>query len=599
MRLKRIIAMLFLLAVCLTSCKKTPASESSMTGESTISSDNLGLDETSDAVTESGTLDNAVSGVNSANANNNNNTGGSGSTSTGKNTVKNTGYPIVDKKITLKITTLSFSHEVAHEKMTLFQEYEKETNIHIDWEELPSSDLTTVGEKLTLAFQSGNTSDMYMMGSIFGDTNMITYSGANMIRAISDYYDYAPNLKKLLDAHPDTKKSLTVNGKIYGVPQLRLSDSEEHDRYQVKMYINKKWLDELGLAVPTTIDEMEDVLRAFRDNDPNGNQKKDEIPLIMENASAAWQTFFLSPFGGPIYVNAYNNFTLDDSNKVIYGMSTTAYKKGLQWMSELQKEGLFDDDWLGQSASGFKNKLAKNRAGVCISYALQLNLEDEKLLNNWVMIDPITEKKGQQKTWIYTTSGMVTPDSAIITSSCKYPEAAARWLDFFFTNDGAMSAIYGPEGIRWIKNSDGTYNDLGNKNRPSNITDDLTWQGTLTPHVAMTFGTDTDLGSITKPIDGKPSAEMIENQAFKAETQKHYSNCKPKYIMPKLLFTQQQADKIDELYPAISEYANSFFVQMVQGQKSVTADWDTYMAELKKLGLDELTAIYQKSYNGK
>lgn len=92
---------------------------------------------------------------------------------------------------------------------------------------------------------------------------------------------------------------------------------------------------------------------------------------------------------------------------------------------------------------------------------------------------------------------------------------------------------------------------------------------------------------------------MIENQAFKAETQKHYSNCKPKYIMPKLLFTQQQADKIDELYPAISEYANSFFVQMVQGQKSVTADWDTYMAELKKLGLDELKAIYQKSYNGK
>lgn len=99
--------------------------------------------------------------------------------------------------------------------------------------------------------------------------------------------------------------------------------------------INKSWLDKLGLKVPDTIDDLYNVLKAFKEQDPNGNGKQDEIPFIELSND------LISPFG---IADLNNNFmVVKDGNAVYYPISEE-YKEGLKWESKLFKDGLLDKE---------------------------------------------------------------------------------------------------------------------------------------------------------------------------------------------------------------------------------------------------------------
>src|SRR5699024_3793891 len=106
------------------------------------------------------------------------------------------------------------------------------------------------------------------------------YGEQGIFVPIDDLLDeYAPNLTKLMDEYRSVRSALTMpNGHINSFP--RVYDPEFKSVLSGwKLWINKEFLDELGMEEPTTLDEYYDYLVAVKENNPTGNGEDNEVPL--------------------------------------------------------------------------------------------------------------------------------------------------------------------------------------------------------------------------------------------------------------------------------------------------------------------------------
>ena len=141
-----------------------------------------------------------------------------------------------------------------------------------------------------------------------------------------------------MEETPDMKKISTFpDGKIYSMP-TRLPSRPKSRNQPV---INKAWLDKLGLKAPTTTEELYQVLKAFKEKDPNGNGKPDEIPYTETGLNMD----FLNPFG-ITDINASSMIVQD--GKPVYFPTTDAYKEALIYTHKLYSEGLIDQELFTQ-----------------------------------------------------------------------------------------------------------------------------------------------------------------------------------------------------------------------------------------------------------
>ena len=153
----------------------------------------------------------------------------------------------------------------------MVKKWTEDTGIEFEWTEIPSESAT---EKINLQLVSG--ADLPDVFWTFGDgksgNTVVQYADQDIFLPTENIIDeYMPNLKKILDDNPQYRQEITApNGHTYGFPYI-----EEMKGLVLTpgpLIINKTWLDELGLEVPTTVDEWVECLKAFRDGgDLNGN----------------------------------------------------------------------------------------------------------------------------------------------------------------------------------------------------------------------------------------------------------------------------------------------------------------------------------------
>ncbi len=170
-----------------------------------------------------------------------------------------------NEPITIRAITSSHALNINLNDMPVWQELQKKLNITIEWDQVSSG----WDEKKAVVLASNDLPDLWLSGLTDGDLTM--NQGAFL--DLTPYIDqYAPNVAKMFEEEPDTRRISTASdGAIYSLPQVR---PYRPNSFAVMM-INKTWLDKLGLAMPTTLDELEQVLIAFRDGDPNGNGLQD------------------------------------------------------------------------------------------------------------------------------------------------------------------------------------------------------------------------------------------------------------------------------------------------------------------------------------
>ena len=137
------------------------------------------------------------------------------------------------------------------------------------------------------------------------------------------------------------------------------------------MFINRAWLDKLGLEVPTTTDELKTVLEAFRDGDPNGNGVQDEIGVYGFAGGGYGENTVDALMNAFIFWNGGLSLS-DDGTEVIAPFTQDAWREGLTYLNELSSEGLLSANIFTDDGQQFKAILNQETPIVGLTTALRV-----------------------------------------------------------------------------------------------------------------------------------------------------------------------------------------------------------------------------------
>lgn len=276
------------------------------------------------------------------------------------------------------------------------------------------------------------------------------------ILALNDIIDqYCPNLKAYLEAHPDVDRQCkTDEGNYYMFPFVRGDDSL---RVSTGLMIRQDWLNDLGLEMPTTIDEWRDVLTAFK------TEKGATAPFAFEYTTPSLRNNW--PF-----MSAYNTtaeFYVGDDGKIHYGPAEENYKEFLATMNQWYKEGLLDPDMPTAQLDQVSAKMTSGASGASLGWigsrmGVWTTAAKETDPNYDLEAAPVpTLNKGETAKMGPMDNVVVNNGGAAITTRCKDIEAAARLLDWAYSDEGHMYYNFGTEGESYtMENGEPVYTDL-------------------------------------------------------------------------------------------------------------------------------------------
>lgn len=515
-----------------------------------------------------------------------------------KNVVANdgvnlTGMPIVNEKITLKAMVMKIPLHKDFETMDFTKIMEEKTNIKIEWQVVPLGQ--EVADKKALAFASGNMPDMFFITSNMTDYDIASYGPAGLLQPLNSLIEtYAPNIKALFKIHPEVEKNITYeDGNIYSLPQAS-DTTKNHGNYRTKTYINKKWLTTLGLSTPKTTDELYAVLKAFKTGDPNGNGLQDEIPFSSANIDPG----MMGPWGLSYWWDM-DMMTIKDDRNVAYVPMDPAFKQGLQYWHKLFAEGLLDNDVMSMTSDQLKQKLSATdeKVGCFMSFADFLDYGVDRA-KDYEMLPPLTGPGGL-KSYTNLTRLNFASNYFVMSATCKNKEAAMRWIDYLYSEEGTLLAANGPDGKMYTVQPDGKIKDTANENVPKDASGQQmelnAWRYTLTPGYVLPYYMSQSISSRSILIDESTMSEQQKlGKKLNDLSYEYYDPAKPKYIMPNVFFSKADNQRVAELGSQVHSVFNAFFAQFVTGEASIDSQWDSYVANLKSLGVDEMQSIYQK-----
>ena len=516
---------------------------------------------------------------------------GGGQGGSGKNNAKvvnncyETGYPIAEE--TVKFTVMvkdDGGTGVDYDSLPINDWMKEKMNIEIEWLVVPGD--SSVNQQATLAFTSGNMPDILMGMAPLGYEFYWDYILEGKVQDLTPYIkDYAPNVIKMFKEQPLSEYLCTgYDGNIYMLPNVRSYENDK-GRFAGKLYINQTWLDNLGLEVPTTTKELKEVLKAFRDNDPNGNGIKDEIPFDMAGDIPVGM---YGPFGISVYKDMW---FVDDSNKVHYAPVEDNYRRALTYYRDLYAEGLIGDKLFEQSMSDIAKKINGTVSTVGCFVNDGINLLDAERAEEYVVVAPLSDELGNC-TWTNQLTESMWPEWFVVTSECKYPEIAVRMADYFYSTEGTYTALYGPEGEDnlWYFNEDGkvVFNDPANKDVK---------RYEYTPGPSMPYYMSDEFYALEYKETDESKMDLKEkvhnrNIAYQMET---YSKVVPKNSWPKVKQTLANMKTYKAIKQDITDM--QWRIDFIKGTKSIENEWDTYIANFKKLGVDDMIRVQQESYD--
>lgn len=267
-----------------------------------------------------------------------------------------TGLPIMKEPVTYKAIAYQESTKVAANDKECVIQTAKDTNINLDITEIPTANMK---EKVGIMFASGDLPDIFL-----SDIDVATQW--EQLAPLDELITaFAPNVQQLFKDRPEYEKILKApDGKIHFLPGGDEAYMNQLDRQH---WINQVWLDKLKLEIPTTPDEFYTVLKAFKENDPNGNGKKDEIPFTF-NGVTDWATGVGNMFGSFGTLDGPGHIYVKDG-KVVFSPEEKGYYDAMIYFNKLFKEGLIDPEVFTQSLEQYNAKgKAKDIFGSVVGY---------------------------------------------------------------------------------------------------------------------------------------------------------------------------------------------------------------------------------------
>lgn len=483
-----------------------------------------------------------------------------------------TGYPIVKKPITLQMMGMSSALQPSWDKMNFFKMMGEKTNIKFKFRTATSEDYQ---QKKQLAFGSNELPDLFFAGNLTAGEEA-DYGSQGMLIPLEKLIDkYAPNFKKLMDAHPEIKPSITApDGHIYSLPAY----DDTIRNYIPLTWMDGGWLKKLHAERPKTIDELYQLLVRFKNEDPNGNGKADEIPISAPKLSDL-RNALLPDFGIVQSSGIY-----EDNSKVKYAFVQNNYKALLTFMNRLYKEKLLDQQIFSQTMDQYLAKGSQKRVGIYPTWPIvMVGFSNPAEAANYPLLPPLTSAVNDKK--LVQASSKVYRGRFAITSANKHPAATLRWVDYLYSEQGSTEVQFGLENKDW------------------KWTDDSKSKWVLTPPKGMNT---TQASAQAAPGSTSPTPYIISKD-FMSKEDNPTIHLIEKWIgeelvpyakqpFPDVHFTKKEQDRINTLTPDIDKYVEQMEAKFVKGDEPLS-NWDKFVSTLKKLGVDELVKINQAAFD--
>lgn len=502
------------------------------------------------------------------------------------------GLPIVDEQYTLNFIGMNMNTTRVgrYDETDMMKKLEADTNVRIVWDMTPQASWK---EKKNLMIASGELPDGIMGPlSITADEAQLLGGQGILIPLENLIAEYAPNIQHILDTDPTYRAQVTSpDGHIYALTAMQ---DMGFDSLSVSI-INKTWLDELGLPVPSTTDEFYEALKAFKENDMAGNGRTIPFSFLYQESAdlnrevkREFEWIFLA-FGVP---ETPTHIIIEDDGELIFTASQEGYKEAIKYLHKLYSEGLIDPEIFSQDRTLLTNKIRQMNVGCYTDYRLESSMASEEIQDNFVIMPPLKGPDGDQR-WLRAKAGM--SDGAFaLTSACKHPEIAIRWLDNINTPENSIQMLYGmfkEEGWnklealvpsadypgKWTSNTD---------LRPADVNpSDWPWSAPI--------------GSSPVIVPHEVIDEYIAERANNVAKERACAIYRPylteyPYNYP-FRFTLEEIDELNIIQTDLLNYVYQTVATWI-ADGGVDEVWDDYLVQLDNLGLQDYLRLYQQAY---
>lgn len=518
---------------------------------------------------------------------------------TGKVTVNETGYPITSEEITVTLSGPMPSGLEDWTKVADIEEYATRLGIRLDCN-FYETDWET---QLTLMVAGDELPDM-LAGCSMNVSDVNEWGEEGYFLDLSEYIDLMPNLQAFFEKYPELEAFCTTSdGHIYGLPKLRVDMTDRLTR----SFINKQWLENLGLSMPTSIDEYYDVLVAFKEQDANGNgDPNDEVPLLFtsdEGGYSAIEKTLLDAFG--IYTSDINYILQADENgKVELAHTGDKYKEYLRFLNKLYKEGLMEQEAFTITSDEVTTRQQNEIYGSfgCGSAPFVMANKDISYDANWLALAGLYSDFNKERN-VSISSPVQNSILVAVNGNVENPEAMARFIDYFYTEEGMLSATKGYDGVTFDMVDDEL---LGTKVPQMRVPEGYTsgeeyrYKGAILNEA---------LNLVEKNIDRQAmfdsSREVLQKPEFVAEygwAARVIDAFKADGVngidaYPVVSYTAEEVKERGDIQKDIKTYLKQARAQFITGELDLDKDWDTYVSTLEQMNLGRLLEIEQAAYD--
>ena len=474
---------------------------------------------------------------------------------------------------------------------------EENGNLDLEFVVMSSADYAT---KVSVALTVGDIDDLpdVILGS-FSNTDVWEFVQAETILPLTDYYndpELSPNIHKAYEATGTKYTDMIVSpdGNIYGVASFSQSYGNE---YPHKLWIYKPWLDALGEDLPTTTDELYDLFKKVKETDLNGNGKADEIPLLCNTARyAGYFQYLMNAF---TYAGDGASLMVEDG-KISAACVTEEWKKGLEYIEKFFDEGLILTESL--TMDDVQAETLSNREVPTVFSLVRTSASKSIYYDDYVGCDALIGPDGVSFATYKPSSPTV---KMLVTANCENPDAAFRLGDLLSSEEMSITTRFGQRGVDWdyaedVKNASNYVASQSGFDLSIVVYDDATFWGGTEPQTSswlqkgpfvLSYGVLNGRG--VDPASVAPSTVAVNDCNYMYQN----SGKRPDEVVAGLVYSDEELEVRVDLDTAINAYQDEFWAGVCSGNIDLEAEWDKYVAELNKMGLETWLEITQTAYD--
>lgn len=460
---------------------------------------------------------------------------------------------------------------------------EQNTGVHVNW--IPVA-LAELQEKFNTLINSGDYPDIVML-SFFP-----TYPGGwekgiedGVILNMNDLVlNYMPNYRAALARNDfGNKQAMSDNHEyLIGYSLQGTDTSIEGEGVVCGLGYRADILESLNMDEPTTMEELHDVLVAVKESGV-------PYPLMISQNGASE---FLFGYG----LN-YTPWTVTSDDKIVYTYTQDGAGKYLETMRQWYAEGLIDPNFTGFNFFMDLPVSVETNANfmysVCLSFGHDL-YNSGRISNPDAFLQPYLPPAITVPESVKSYAQEVTKNPAFITTSCKNPELAAKWLDYLYTDEAAVLMNYGVQGVTFDYDENGLPQFLADNiiNNPEGIPGNIYVQ----KYCFCNSYAGSACGRANNEATRKLSAVFSGGDTFSAQAVELLSSPSVNACMPAgVLLTDEEGYIVNQYETDITTLTNEYMVKYITG--ATDESFESFVETCYKYHLQEVIDCYQAAYD--